>query len=360
MPQPEGRTLQIDAYLTSLAVGIIPGLQDLQGSRLFATIPMDARTMKYLEFDNFTDWNRVEGKELANAEPPPTAGYGKPKEQLVRARKWGVHTFWTDDDLAEANVGPDTAAAYELRKVRYITRMAQLRKELDVVSLIRNTSWATKLQGTADGPPAGGTAGATGDITGTFLQWDDDDAEPIKLLRTIARSMQWRTGQRPNVGEFPGPVLDILYEHPTFLDRVMGGATTERPAAVNKALLAMMLGLDEIIETASVHNTAKEGQTAVQVWTWGFDVWLGYRPSSDAVDPEAPAPAYWFNWTGRGGVGPQPFQQAANSEGIFINRFTSQRPAGYNAEAYLFAAPRVVAPAMGCLLKDAISGFTPL
>lgn len=360
MPQPEGRTLNIDVYLTTLALGIMPGIQDLQGWRVFSSISMDARTMKYLEWDNFSDWNRPEGKELANAEPPPTAGFGKPTEQLVRARKWGVHTFWTDDDLAEAEVGPSTAQVYERRKVAYVTRMAMLRKELDVVALIRNSSWATKLQGTNAADPAGSTAGAGGDITGSFLQWDDDDAEPIKLLRKIARSMQLRTGQRPNIGVFPGTVLDVLYEHPTFLDRVTGGATTERPAAVNKALLAQMLGLDEIIEVSSVYNTAKEGQAANVSWMWGFDVWLGYRPSGDDIDPEKPAPAYWFNWTGRNGVRPSPFNQAANNEGIFINRFNSQRPAGYNAEAYLFAAPRLVAPKLGVLLKDVISGFTPL
>lgn len=354
MPQPEGRTLQISVYLTRLAVGIIPGLKDLQGRRLFANIPMEARTMRYFVWDNFSDWNRVEGKELANGEAPPTAGFGKPSEELVKARKWGVHTYWTDDDLAEAEVGPLNAAQYELRKVRYVVRMAVLRHEMDVINLVRNTSWGIKLQGTDSGDPKGSTTGATGDITGTFLQWDDQDADPIELMRRLKRTMQFNTGQMPNVAAMPGPVLDVLLGHPTFLERVTGGANTERPADVSKQLLTQLLGLDEIIEVATVLNTAKEGQAAVKQWAWGFDVWMGYRPPAGEIDPESPAPAYNFTWTGKNGVRPSPFQVAANDEGVFINRFNTQRPAAYNAESYLFTSPRVVAKSMGILLKDVI------
>lgn len=361
MPQPEGRALQIDVYLTNFAVALLPGIRDLQGRRLFTNVPMSARTGHYLRWDNFSDWNRVEGKELANKEAPPTAGFGKPTKKLVEARKWGLHTDWTDDDLAEADVdayeidGLDGADAYERKKVAYVTRMAALRHELDVINLVRNTSWGTKLQGTDDGDPAGSTAGAAGDITGTFRQWDDDAARPIALMRRLIRTMQYWTGMKPNVAGIPGTVLDVLFEHPEFLDRVTGGANTERPAAVNMELLAALLGVDEIIELGTVINTAKEGQAANHQWAWGYDVWIGYRPPSDQVDREAPAPAYNFTWTGRsGGARPSPFQVAPNNEGLFIRRFDLLRPATYNAESYLFTAPRVVARQMGILLKDVI------
>lgn len=365
MPQPEGKPLEIDVYLTSLAVGILPGIKDLQGRRLFTNIPMNARIAKYMRYDDFGDWNRVEGKELANREAPPTAGFGKPTTELVEARKWGVHTDWTDDDLSEADTyagemagvpGTGGSAAYELKKVKYVTRMAALRHEIDVLNLVRKTKWGVTLQGTSSGDPAGSTAGANSNVTGTFLQWGDETAQPIKLMKRLIRTMQFHTGQKPNVAGIPGPVLDVLFEHPTFLDRVIGGATTERPASVNLALLANMLGIEEIIELGTVINTAKEGQTATYEWAWGYDVWIGYRPPADARDPEAPAPAYNFTWTGRsGGARPTPFQVAANDEGIFINRYNLQKPATYNAESYLYTAPRVVARQMGILLKDVIT-----
>lgn len=365
MPQPEGKPLEIDVYLTNLAVGILPGIKDLQGRRLFTNIPMANRIGKYPRYDDFGDWNRVEGKELANREAPPTAGFGKPTTELVEARKWGVHTDWTDDDLAENDVFDmemgdvmglgGGASAYELKKVRYVTRMAALRHEMDVLKMVRETNWGVKLQGTTTGDPAGSTAGAGGGFTGSFLQWFDDAAEPIKLMKRIIRTMQLHTGVKPNVAGIPGTVLDVLFEHPTFLDRVIGGATTERPAWMNMELLAGMLGIDEIIELGTVVNTAKEGLPADYQWAWGFDVWIGYRPPEGQMDREAPAPAYNFTWTGRsGGKRPTPFQVAANSEGIFINRYNLQKPATYNAESYLFTAPRVVARQMGVLLKDVI------
>lgn len=365
MPQPEGKPLEIDVYLTSLAVGILPGIQDLQGRRLFTNIPMASKIGKYPRYDDFGDWNRVEGKELANREAPPTAGFGKPTTELVEARKWGVHTDWTDDDLAEQDVFDSEmgdvsglgggAAAYELKKVRYVTRMAALRHEMDVIKMVRETNWGVKLQGTDNGDPAGSTTGSGSGFTGSFLQWDDDAAEPIKLMKRLIRTMQFHTGQKPNVAGIPGTVLDVLFEHPSFLDRVIGGANTDRPASVNLALLATMLGLEEIIELGTVINTAKEGQAATHEWAWGFDVWIGYRPAAGSRDREAPAPAYNFTWTGRsGGARPTPFQAAANSEGIFINRYNLQKPATYNAESYLYTAPRVVARQMGIILKDVI------
>lgn len=362
MPQPEGRTLNIDVHLTNFAVGLMPGVAELQGRRLFTNIPMKTKIGHYLKWDDFSDWNRVEGKELANAEAPPTAGFGKPTKDLVEARKWGVHTDWTDDDLAEADVdageieGLDGADAYEQKKVAYVTRMASLRKELDTINLVRNTAWGTVLQGTNSAAPAGSTAGAGGGVTGSFLQWDDDASRPISLMQNIALTMVYYTGKKPNVMGAPLAVLNVLYQHPEFLERVSGGATTDRPAAVNQALLASMLGVDEIIELATVINTAKEGQAASMSWAWGYDVWLSYRPPAGVrPDKESPAPAYHFTWSGRSdGAKPTPFQGAMNSEGIFINRFNLQRPATYNAEAYLYSAPRVVARQMGVLLKDAI------
>lgn len=366
MPQPEGAALQIDVYLTNFAVGIMPGIEDLQGRRLFTNVPMAARIGKYPRWDNFADWNRVEGKELANKEAPPTAGFGKPTTKYVEARKWGVHTDWTDDDLSDADTyagefGADVdigggADAYELKKVRYVTRMAALRHELDVINLVRNTNWGVTLQGSDSGAPAGSTDGAGGGITGSFLQWDDSAAEPIALMRNIMLTMLYWTGKKPNVATMPTAVLNILYEHPTFLERVVGGANVDRPAAVSKQLLANLLGIDEIIEVSTVINTAKEGLAAVQSWAWGYDVFMCYRPPAGTrPDEENPAPAYNFTWTGRsGGKRPTPFQVAANAEGIFINRYNLQRPATYNAESYLFTSPKVVARQMGILLKDVI------
>lgn len=366
MPQPEGKPLEIDVYLTNLAVGILPTIADLQGRRLFTNIPMASKIGKYPRYDDFGDWSRVEGKELANREAPPTAGFGKPTTELVEARKWGVHTDWTDDDLAEADVfagemagvqgfQDDGAAAYELKKVEYVTRMAALRHEMDVIKLVRETNWGVKLQGTNDGDPAGSTTGNGAGFTGSFLQWDDDAAEPIKLMKRLIRTMQFHTGKKPNVAGIPGTVLDVLFEHPQFLDRVIGGANVDRPAAVNLTLLANMLGIEEIIELGTVINTSKEGQAPNFEWAWGYDVWIGYRPTGGSVDREAPAPAYNFTWTGRnGGARPTPFQIAANNEGIFINRYNLQKPATYNAESYLYTAPRVVARQMGIILKDVI------
>ncbi|AKU43431.1 major capsid protein [Caulobacter phage Sansa] len=347
----EGKILTISTYFTNLAISMVPGNQDMKASRIFSTIPMGSRKMKYFTWDS-ADWNRPEGKELSNREPPPVADFGAPTEQEVKARKWGVATNWTDEELAEAEDGPGGAAGYLRRKVGFVTRQALLRRELDVINLIRQTAWTTVLVSDPAGPPAGGS--------GQFLVWDDDDAEPIKLMRYIIRDMEFRTGKKPNIAVIPGVVLDVLFEHPAFLDRIIGGATTDRPASVSLALLTNMLGLDEIIEVSSVINTAKEGEPANNVWAWDRDVWIGYRPSGDAIDPEAPAPAYLFNWTGKNGAKPTPFQGAANNEGIFINRFTSQRPAVYWAESYLYSIPKVVAKDLGVLLKNVVATRAPL
>ena len=360
MPQPEGKALTISTYLTGLAVAMIPGFQGFIGDRIFRPFPMNARRGKYWIWKDHDSFNRPEGKELANAEPPPIGGFGLPTEAEVKARKWGLATNWTDEDLADADVGPMGAAGYERRKVRYVTYQAMLRRELDMAGLIRNTAWSTVLSGTADGATSGSNAGAAGNVTGTFRQWNDDAAEPIKLLRKIATDMEFRVGVRPNFMVIPQDALDVLFEHPTFLDRVMGGANTDRPATVNLALLQNMLQIDEIIVTGKVYNTAKEGEAAVNARIWGRDIFIGYKPPEGEVDPENPAAGYIFNWIGTDNARPSPFQIAANPQGIFINRFTTQRPAAYWAESYLFSSPRIVSTFHGVLLKDAVIERAPL
>ena len=355
MPQPEGRqlTLTISTYLTNFAISIIRGQTNFIAKQLFSNIPMTARRGKYWIWPE-TGWNRVEGKELANAEPPPLGGFLGPQEAEVKARKYGVATNWTDDDLADADISPLGAPGYEQRKVTWITRQAMLRLELDTVNLVRNTAWGLVLTGSSTGPADG--VGTNGD----FLFWSDPASRPIAMMKNLIRDREFATGVKPNMGLFPGLVLDVITEHPDFLDRIKGGATVDRPAVVNQALLAGMLGLDQILEASAAHDISKEGEPTNMVWSWGTDVYICYKPPSDAVNPEQPAPAYQFTWTGTDRARPSPFQIAANPDGIFINRFNLQRPAAYYAESYLFTGPRAVATQMGLLLKSVVPLRAPI
>jgi len=347
MPQPEGKTLTISTYLTNLAVGMIPGTRQFIASRLLPNLPVNARRGIYFEWETGS-FLRPEGKELANAEPAPIGGFEGKQERTYRVGKYGIATNWTDEDLSEAENGPMGARGLELRKVRYVTEQALLNLELQTASLIRGNGWGLDLAG----------VDAVTDPATQFLRFDDDASEPIKLLKWIIRRFQFRTGIRPNTMLMPGTVVDVLTEHPEFIDRIKYGSNANNPAIVRTALLAQLLGIPNIVEAESVHNTALEGQASNMVWTWGHDIWIGYVAPEGAMDIESPSAAYRFSWVGNNGVRPSPFQAAANPQGIYINRFNSQRPAAYWAEAYRFSTPKIVASDLGCILRDAITAPT--
>ena len=116
----------------------------------------------------------------------------------------------------------------------------------------------------------------------------------------------------PNKLVLTQPVMDALVDHPDIVDRVKyATSTTANPAMVNEQTLAALFGLDEIVVSRAIENTAAQGATASHSFIGGKKALLCYAaPTPSLMTPTA---GYQFSWSG--------FMGQTNAFGVATKRF---------------------------------------
>ncbi len=156
----------------------------------------------------------------------------------------------------------------------WVTEMILLRQEIDFATNKFKTSVWT-----------GGTGGT--DVTPTNL-WDDYAlSDPIQDIRKEKRTIRGKIGRPANVLILGEKVMDILTDHPLFVERVkyQGRDVTEE-------VIARLLRLDKIIVGNAMQATNMEGQTLVLADLYDNDALLMYSPPSAGLFQ--PAAGYTF------------------------------------------------------------------
>lgn len=346
MPQPEGRglTQNFSPRLTNLALSYLPQQDMLIGRKVFPAVGVGAASGEYNILPR-GEFLRLQAKELANHEAPPIGGF-KFSKDTYSVKEWGLSANWTQRDLNAAEVGGISAAKLVEMKTQFVTFQAHLHLEKQVADLVRTAAnWTVSLTGVAASPGAS-----------EFLQWNDASSDPIALVKQQKLAMQLATGFRPNRMLMGQAVVDALCEHPDLIDRVKYTGSNGSPAKINKAALAELFEVDEILVPGAVLNSAQEGASDSVDWLWGKDVFLWFAPA--AASMELPSAGYRFNWTGAvdsGGVGPAPHGARLNSEGLYIARYRENRPAAEFVESRWYGVPKVTGADLGILLKSAVA-----
>lgn len=346
MPMPEGRRLTqgISPILTNMAMSYLPGLNGFIARRVFPRVTVNVPFGLYNVLPR-GDFLRPVVKKLANNEAAPIGGF-KFTQDVFNTEEYGIAANWTDRDLNAAAAGGMGGAGLIRAKVLYVTMQSLLGLEMDTAALVRNAAnWAGSVQGVSATPGAG-----------QMLKWTDPASDPIGWFKDQRLASQLGSGFAFNKAIIPLTVIRHLSEHPDFIDRVKYGGNNGRPAQVDMSAIADLLGIGEIIvpgqDGGGVVNLAEEGDTDNIGWIWGNDVWLGYTPDTPSM--EMPSAGYHFAWNGAQGEGPQPFQGPSNDDGLFIRRYTENRPAAYFVESRYYTVPKVTAAGLGFLFKDAV------
>ena len=158
---------------------------------------------------------------------------------------------------------------------------------MDDLIMTENTQWAATAFALS-------VWGGTDQVGGTnFTQWDDAASTPIEDLRGQATDMLAATGREPNklvLGH--DSWASGLVDHPDLLDRIKHTQT----GIVTESLLAGILGLDRIIRSSSIRNTADEGATETAALQLGDNALLLHAP--DNVGPRQATAGIRFNWSG--------------------------------------------------------------
>jgi hypothetical protein len=187
-------------------------------------------------------------------------------------------------------------------------------------------------------------AGVASSPSGTqFLRWDVSGSTPIKDIRDMRRSVKNTSGLLPNVLVISGAVEDALMNHSDIVARVNGGSTTSTPGQVTHQFLANLFGVEEVIVSETIQNTAIEGATGSYSAILGKHALLAYRSSAPAIDNASAG--YLFSWS--------PFDGGAG--GAMIKTFRDEKHESDIIEANTYFDVKVTAADAGGFFLNAVS-----
>jgi len=205
-----------------------------------------------------------------------------------------------------------------------------IRKEKSWVnSFFKGGVWTNDVDGVA------GTPG-----TGEVVKWSDTTSgDPIGDLRAAKTAILESTGFEANTLVIGQKVMDALTDHPDIVDRVKysGGVGNGNPARVNEQTLAQLFGIERIMVSKAIQNTAAEGATNAHSFISGSNALLTYAaPAPSLMTPTA---GYTFSWNG--------FMGQTNAFGVATKRFYLDALESTRVEAQMAFDHKVVSADLG-------------
>lgn len=281
---PTPNDVHINAVLGSISVAYMQSDEGFVATKAFANIPVQKISDYYRVF-NRADWNRNMMKKRApgtKAERIETSY----STASYFCEEWALADTVQDETRGNADSDFDLDAdAAEL-----LARMALINREVE---------WVKKYFVTGIWTGATEKAGhATLNDSTHVIFWNLPASTPIENVKQAKRACHLKTGYKPNIGIFGAEVWDALLVHPDILARVIGGSTNANPASVNKALIAALFELDEILVMEGLINAAAEGLTESMSYIGGKNALLVYRAPRPGL--KTVSGGYTFSWAGLG------------------------------------------------------------
>jgi len=325
--QPTVAAVHVNAALTNISVAFIQESTDFIADRVFPVVPVNKQADAYFIYDR-ADWFRTEAKRRAPGTESAGSGWDQTTDTYF-AHKYAIHKDVSDDIRANS----DIALSVDSDATSFVTQQCMLIREITwAASYFVTGIWTAEVTGVAAAPGAG-----------QFLQWDAAGSTPITDIRTAMFAMKELTGFMPNKLTIGPNVWSILQDHPDFLGRVNSGQVPGGPAVVNRATLAAVLELDEVLIAWGVQNTAIEpGET--NTFIAGNNALLTWSPPSPSL--LVPSAGYTFAWTGLLGAG---------AFGNRIKRFRMEPIESDRIECELAFDTKVVSADLGSFLLDAVA-----
>lgn len=323
MANPTGSSLHVDSALTNLSVAYRQSANNFIADVVFPNVPVRFKSDEYYKF-NRADWNRDEVTVRAPGTESAGGGFNISTETYT-AKVHAFHKDVTDQDRANA----DPAINLDRAAVDFVMHKMMLAKEIDWASAYFTTGvWGTDITGVASGPS-----------TGKTIKWSDTTSgDPIGDIEAAIIAMEEDTGYSPNTMVIGRKVMSALKNHPDIVDRVKyATSTTDNPAKVNERTLAALFGIDRILVSRAVKNTANEGATEASAFVTGSNALLCYAaPAPSLMEPSA---GYTFSWTG--------YLNAGNAMGIATSRFRMDHLKSERIEAEMAYDQKVVSSDLG-------------
>jgi len=273
MPRPTSPAVHVDRALTNISVALLQSAENFAAMRTFPRVPVQHKSDEYFVY-NRGDFNRDQAQLRAPGTESAGGGYGL-NTQSYTAKVYAVHKDLDDQTVANS----DSVLRPMQDATQWVTHQMLIRLEKDWANEFFKTGvWGTDVVGGTD-----------------FTQWSDlANSDPIKDVRDGKTTVAELTGLMPNKMTMDLKTFHTLLDHPDVIDRIKFGQTAGSPATADRNTLAQLFGLDEIVISTGVENTADQGQSDSHSFVLGDNALLTFTPDSPGI--AQPAAGYMFAW----------------------------------------------------------------
>ena len=285
MPQPTVSDVHVAAALTTIATAYFQDESAYVADKVFPMVPVQHQTDVYFTWTK-GDLFRDEAQQRSDG--TESAGTGNNLATATYAAKvWALH----QDLGTQIRANADPAVDLDVVSTRMLMQKMLIRRDRFFMSTYITTGvWGTDNTGTS-----GGTPGTT---TPPF--WDDDaNGDPFTDIAVGQTTILTNTGFLPNTLLLGWPVYQALRKHPLVVDRIK----YTNPAfagTINEALLAQAFGIERVVVSKAVYNSASEGNTNSFALVGGKNALLCYSAPSPGL--MVPTAGYTFGWSGFTGL----------------------------------------------------------
>ena len=271
-------------YLTNVAMAFFQEPSLYVAPSIFPICPVGTSTGQYYIFNK---------AELAKDQVQPKPKFGKVSPAIFSHDE---DTYKVDVDQVIIGVDNISALNYQRsgapatidpRRAKARLAAEQMKLHLDVIfaqEFFKTGAWTNEKTGKSSSPG-----------TNEFLFFSDANADIIGLFDDYKRDILLDGRRMPNKLVLGYNAFVAMKNHPQFLERVTGSGSTPNPALVNEAVIAAVLGIEEVKVLYSTQNSAELGQAANMEFTFNAnDALLCYAAPNPSI--EEPSAGYIFTW----------------------------------------------------------------
>jgi hypothetical protein len=273
-------TIHVDRYLTGFSVNYVQDSRNFVAQRAASLIGVMKQTDKYVVYDRGYFW-RDEAQPRPLGGRPEQVGY-KIGEGTYSCVEYALEHVV--DDRQRANV--DEPIRLDENATVLLTQKQLIKQDRTWAQSFFTTGlWSMEATGlTSDG------AGLDSD---DFLQFNDDQSDPIGVIDYYKDKIHERTGFMPNTLVLGAGVKRVLRSHPDIADRIK----YTQIGIADEQMLGSLFEVENVVVARGIYNAADEGATDnFQYITDKKAMLLAYIEPNPGLD--SPTAIANFAWTG--------------------------------------------------------------
>lgn len=320
MPNPTPGSQHVNRHLTDVSVGFLQSEDKYVADKVFPRIPV-AKQSDTIATYNQGDFLRDEAERRGPGAAAARTGYRTGSTSYF-CDEWDLEIAL--DDQVVGNADQPFSPKMDATRVLVQKMLIKREREFAVNFLSTGNIWT----GSSDGADL---------VSGTdFQPWSNAASTPIEDVHNQQARIESETSCLPNKLVINRQGWFDLKNHPDIVDRVKHVSKD----SITTAIVANLLGLDEVLVASAVHNTAPEGTAHNGSYIMGDNALLVHAAPSPGL--MTPSGGYTFVWTGLNG----------SAEGQVIDEYREDRSKSDVVRITGAWAQKRIAPSLGVLFTN--------